>query len=196
LARKIVAANPRSGRDIDASANRININFQPITLKQPAPFNVESFFEFDLENISGVKPDYGNLPYGIYGITDSEKMTCVISSEMMDDPFQMKFARSTIAHEIAHVLTHVPEFRKKRAILRSIHDNDHMSLRLHREENVPIYRNPEWQAWRYAGALLMPESTFRTAVKDGANEGDLSELFQVNRAFVRTRARALKINIL
>jgi len=195
LARRIIVATPRRGLDIDVSANMINQQFQPETLTHPTPFNVEDFFEFDLERLSGVKPDYRELPYGIHGITDSDKMICVISSELMEDRSQIKFARSTIAHEIGHVLTHVPEFRKKKAILRSIHDNDHMSLRLHREEDVPIYKNPEWQAWRYAGALLMPEPVFRAAVSNGADEWELAELFQVNRPFVKARARALKIDI-
>ncbi len=195
MARKIIVADPRRGLDIDASANMINRRFQPETLTRPTPFDVEEFFEFDLEQISGVKPDYRELPYGIYGITDSDKMICVISSELMEDHFQAKFARSTIAHEIGHVMTHVPEFRRKKAILRSIHDGDHMTLRLHREENVPVYQNPEWQAWRYAGALLMPEHAFRVAVRDGADEWSLAEIFQVNRPFVQARARALKISI-
>lgn len=191
----IVAAKPRRGLDIDVSANRINKQFQPDTLKRPIPFDVEAFFEFDLKSISGVKSDYGLLPFGIHGITDSERMECIISSSLMDDPSKIKFARSTIAHEIAHVLTHVPEFRKKRAILKSIHDNKHTSLSLHREEAVKLYMNPEWQAWRYAGALLMPEATFKEVVMDGANEWEVGEIFQVNPSFVRTRARSLKINI-
>jgi hypothetical protein len=195
LARKIIIADPRRGLDIDASANMINRRFQPATMIRPIPFDVEEFFEFDLEKISGVKPDYRKLPYGIYGITDSDKMLCVISSELMEDHSQTEFARSTIAHEIGHVMTHVPEFRRKKAILRSINDDEHMTLRLHREENVPVYQNPEWQAWRYAGALLMPEHSFRIAVRNGADERDLAEIFKVNKPFVQARARALKIKI-
>jgi Zn-dependent peptidase ImmA (M78 family) len=100
-----------------------------------------------------------------------------------------------MAHETGHAVIHVPEFRMKRALLRSIHDKKHPSLRLHREANVKIYMNPEWQAWRFAGAILMPARTFILAVREGLNEKNLANAFMVNPAFVRTRARALKIRI-
>jgi Zn-dependent peptidase ImmA (M78 family) len=193
LARRVVIANPRSGAEIDEIALRIIQKFQPKVLDKPTPFEIELFFECSLESISGVNSDYKELPSGIYGYTDSDAMESVISSELMDDPFQIRFCRSTMAHEVGHVLIHVPEFRCKKALLRSIHDKRHVSLRLYREVDVPVFKNPEWQAWRFAGALLMPAPTFISAVKDGLDERELSRLFQVNPAFVRTRLSALKI---
>lgn len=193
MARKLVVANPRKGLDIDATAFNIIKRFQPKALIEPIPFNIEEFFEFDLEKISGVKTDYRMLPSGIHGVTDSDKKMSIISSDLMDDVFKIKFTRSTMAHEAGHVLIHVPEFRLKKALLNSIHDDEHSSLRLYREDAIPIFRNPEWQAWRFAGALLMPATTFKSAIQQGYSEYDLSEAFQVNPAFVRTRMRALKI---
>jgi len=193
LARKLVAANPRKGLDIDAIALRIIKKFQPKVLIKPTHFNTEEFFEFDLEKVSGVKTDYRVLPTGIYGVTDSDKKVSIISSDLMEDSSQIKFTRSTMAHETGHVLIHVPEFRLKKALLKSIHDDEHASLRMYRECDIPIFRNPEWQAWRFAGALLMPATTFKAAIQQGYDEYDLSDAFQVNRAFVRTRMRALKI---
>jgi Zn-dependent peptidase ImmA (M78 family) len=193
LARKLVAAKPRKGLDIDAIALRIIKKFQPKVLIKPTPFNTEEFFEFDLERVSGVKTDYRVLPTGIYGVTDSDKKISIISSDLMDDSSQIKFTRSTMAHETGHVLIHVPEFRMKKALLKSIHDDKHASLRMYREDDIPVFRNPEWQAWRFAGALLMPAMTFKAAIQQGYDEYDLSDAFQVNRAFVKTRMRALKI---
>lgn len=144
------------------------------------------------------RPDYRrDLPSGIYGYTDSDRMESVISSDLLDAPSesQMRYARSTIAHESGHALIHVPEFRRKKASLRSIHDKEHISLRLHRQADVKVFMNPEWQAWRFAGALLMPAPTFRAAIREGLDEFDLSELFNVNPAFVRSRLRALKLEI-
>ena len=195
MSRRVVIANPRSGAKIDQIALGIIKRFQPEILNEPVPFDIESFFELDLETISGVKPYYSELPPGIYGYTDSDLKESVISSDLMDDWPQKKFCRSTMAHEIGHVLIHVPEFRLKKALLRSIHDKKHVSLRLHREADVEVFRNPEWQAWRFAGALLMPELTFKAAVMDGLDERKLSRQFQVNPAFIRTRLRALKLTI-
>jgi len=196
LSRRVPIANPKSGAEIDMGALRIIKKFQPEILNNPAPFNIELFFECELERICGVKSDYrSDLPTGIYGYTDSDTMESVVLSDLMDDPTQIKFCRSTMAHETGHAIMHVSEFRRKKALLRSIHDEHHISLRLHRSANVKIFMNPEWQAWRFAGALLMPAPTFKTAVMDGLDEWSLSELFQVNRAFVRARLKALKMNI-
>lgn len=193
---RVPLANPKSGADIDLIALKIIMQFQPDVLAEPSPFDIEKFFEFNLEDITGVQTDYrGDLPPGIYGYTDSDEKVCVISSELMDDPFQVRFRRSTIAHETGHGLMHVSEFRLKKALLRSMHDKKHVSLRLHRAANVPTYKNPEWQAWRFAGALLMPKPTFRFAVKEGYDEKDLAKMFDVNPAFVKTRLRALKLNV-
>lgn len=196
MSQRVPLASPRSGKKIDEIALRILKKFQPGALSKPTPFEIERFFECELEGICGVRPDYRqDLPFGIYGYTDSEEMVSVISSELMDDPCQLRFARSTMAHETGHALIHVPEFRLKRALLRSIHNKKHVSLRLHREANVKIYMNPEWQAWRFAGAILMPADTFILGVKEGLGERGLADAFMVNPAFVRARARALRIGI-
>lgn len=193
MSRKIVIASPRSGVEIDEIALRIIREFQPEVLNEPAPFDIERFFECELEELSGVKPDYREMQNGIYGYTDSDALETVISSDLIDDPFQLMFCRSTMAHEIGHVIIHVPEFRFKKALLRSIHDKKHVSLQLYRETDIPVYKNPEWQAWRFAGAILMPTPVIKAAANKGLGVREMSRLFQINPAFVKTRLRALKI---
>jgi Zn-dependent peptidase ImmA (M78 family) len=68
-----------------------------------------------------------------------------------------------------------------------------MGVNLYRKTSVPLYRNPEWQAWRFAGALLMPEAPFKVLMERGYTKGDLADHFQVNPSFVDTRMRALKM---
>lgn len=196
MTRKLVAASPRSGVEIDGIAMSIVKKFQPEALKEPMPFDIERFFECEMEKITGVKSDYKKLPPEIYGYTDSRAMESVISSDLMDDSFQVLFARSTMSHETGHCLIHVPEFRRKRAILKSIHDDCHSdALRMYRETEIPVYMNPEWQAWRFAGALLMPRSAIEIGINRGGAVQDLSRWFQVNPAFIRTRLKALKIEL-
>ena len=196
MSRRIVMANPRSGRDIENLALKIVRSFQPGVLKEPMPFDIVRFFDCDLEAITGVNTDYRPLPTGIHGYTHSETMESVISAELMEDPTQIFFVRSTMSHETGHALIHVPEFRLKKAILSSIHNAQHdVALTMHRETEVPLYRNPEWQAWRFGGALLMPEPIFREAVKEENDIRTLSSIFEVNPAFVETRLRALKITV-
>ncbi len=188
-------ANPKSGAGIDLEAQRLIAKIQPDALNTPSSFDIESFFDVDFQRLTGINPDYRQLPHGIHGFTDSDKMECVISAELMDSNVKrdVYFARSTMAHEVSHAIIHVPEFRLKKALLRSIHDDNHANLKMYRQGDIPIYKNPEWQAWRHAGALLMPESTFRKLVAEGANAREMADIFEVNPAFVKTRARALKI---
>ncbi len=193
MARKLVPANPRSGIDIDNNALKIVKIFQPEALKEFAAFDIERFFEFDLEELTGVKCDYRELDYGIHGYTDSDAMECVVCESLLEDPRQIHFCRSTMAHEAGHAVQHVHEFRKKKAVLQSMHDNAHVSLRLYRETDIPLYMNPEWQAFRFAGAILMPTPAVTELVRRGHSIDDISEIFQVSIPFVKSRLKALKI---
>jgi Zn-dependent peptidase ImmA (M78 family) len=193
LGRKLVMANPRSGAEIDTLASTVIRKIQPEALRELNALEVERLFECELEGLTRIETDYRKLPQGIHGYTDSETMECVISQELIDDPSQLFFCRSTMGHEVGHALIHVPEFRQKKALLRSIHDPDHASLRLYREADIPTYRNPEWQAWRFAGALFMPEPMIRLAIEKGYSIEEMSEVFEVNPAFVKTRLRALRL---
>lgn len=61
-------------------------------------------------------------------------------------------ARATVAHELGHAVLHVPYLRKQRG--RAL-------LRVARSQLVP-FRDPEWQAWAFAGCLLMPRESLRS----------------------------------
>lgn len=101
--------------------------------------------------------------------------------------------RATAAHELGHCFLHVEEFLETRAILRFEHDKQHLELTLHSQDEVQVFRNPEWQAWRFAQALLMPEHCVRAAVKAGWTKKLMSNAFDVNPSFLEVRLRALKI---
>lgn len=195
MAEKIVPANPRKGIKIDRIAYRLIERFYPHVLTSPQPFPVEQFFEFDLEEVTGVSTDYQRLPIGIHGITDSERQISLVDVSLLDtdNEAELRYAYSTIAHECGHVIIHVPEFRRKRKVLRSIQDKDEASLKMYRRESIKIYMNPEWQAHRFAGALLVPERTLRMALRETGNDRELADIFDVNPAFIRSRMKALKM---
>lgn len=195
MSRKLFKAKPRSGADIEKAAQKIVNFFQPKALKEPTAFDIERFFDCELETLTGVKIDYRSLPSGIHGYTDSECMESVISMELIEDPRNLFFVRSTISHEVGHAVIHVPEVRLRKAILTSIHNKNHSNLTMYRESDIPLYCNPEWQAWRFAGALLMPENTIRMALREKATRSELSNIFKVNLPFIDTRLRALKISL-
>jgi Zn-dependent peptidase ImmA (M78 family) len=193
LSRKVVPAQPRSKAQIEAFALIVLRTYQPKALEEPAPFDIERFFECELESLTGITTDYRELPPGVHGYTDSEQKESVISSDLMDDPRQLEFSRSTMAHETGHALYHVREFRQKKAHYKSIHDKKHFSFRMYRETEIPAYKNPEWQAWRFAGAILMPAPIIKAAVKEGHGLRAMAKMFCVNPAFVRTRLKGLDL---
>jgi Zn-dependent peptidase ImmA (M78 family) len=158
--------------------------FQPEMLIKPMAFDIERFYECDLAELTGVEPVYEELPLEVHGYTDVEQMKCVISKQLADDASRIQFFRSTVAHEVGHVVIHVPEFRQRKAMIRLIHNQEDVSLRLYREEDILPYRNPEWQAWWFAKSLLMPGVMVRKAIEAGYDEYDLAEAFQVYPAFV------------
>lgn len=190
---RIQMAEARSGARIDLAALRIVSRCQPDCLQKPISFDIIEFFEFDLEDITGVSPDYNDLPYGIFGVTDSNEKIATISKALVEDPESKNFARSTIAHECGHAVLHVEEFRRKQALLKSFQQKG--DVQLYRKQDVPTYRNPEWQAHRFAGALLMPSKTVQTAIKNGMNEMDMVEIYEVSLPFVKSRLKALNLTV-
>jgi hypothetical protein len=189
----IVPAAARSGRDIDLIATKVIRRFQPELLKKHGRFDIEQFFELDLNDYTGIDTRYERLPPGIHGVTDSERMTSSVEISLVDEHANIEFARSTIAHECGHAIIHVPEFRQRKAILCSIQDKDDVSLKMYRKDQVVTYRNPEWQAHRFAGALLVPEITLRSLWEQCREITILAGIYGVTAAFMRSRLKALKM---
>lgn len=194
MARQIILAKPRSNAEIEATALRFVQRYQPDVLEgDPKPFNILKFFDCYMERDYGVSSDYTDTPPNAHAYTDINDMKAVVSSTLMDDDSQETFLRATVSHEVGHVVLHVEEFRKMKKLLRFMHDDDNVKLRLYREDQVVLYRNPEWQAWRFAGAIMMPASVVHRAAKEGIGSYHMSALFNVSHAFLMTRLRALKL---
>ena len=197
MAHRVPLAEARSGEQIEAIASEIVQSFQPQAAVMVSAFDVERFFDCELKERTQVEPDYLYLGEGLYGYTDIEKMKCYISRELADSAnevvHQKRFLRSTQAHEIGHCVLHVQEFRQTKAILKFMHDDKHANLTLHDQDEIKVYRNPEWQAWRFAGALLMPAQCVMAAVRAGWTKKKMSNAFEVNPAFIDVRLRTLKV---
>lgn len=191
---RLVPAQGRSGLEIDRIAQRVLGHFQPEAIEEPQVVDVEFIFEFGLPRL-GVEPDYQPLEQrGIQGYTDSENMVCVVSAELADDPTAAPYFRSTVAHEIGHAILHIPEYQRRRQTIISEQTSKDGILHRLPDTEIPIYRNPEWQAHRFASGLLMPEMSVRKALY--AHCGDhaaLSSVFGVTPAFVRSRLKGLNI---
>ena len=190
---KLVPARPRSGQEIDRKAQRVLGCRQPAAITKPQVVNVEDIFEFLLPTL-GIESDYQPLEKrGIQGYTDSENRICVVSAELADDPTAMPYFRSTVAHEIGHAILHIPEFRRRRQKIISEQTKSDGILHRLPDTEIPIYMNPEWQAHRFAGGLLMPEAAVRKALAIYRDPAALSTVFKVTPAFVRSRLKGLSM---
>ena len=191
---RLVPAKGRSGREIDKIAECLLHDCQPAALMEPQVVDVESIFEFELPEM-GIVPDYQPLERrGIQGFTDSKNKICVVSAELAEDPTAIPYFRSTVAHEIGHAILHIPEYRRRRQTIVSEQAAEEAILHRLPDTLIPVYRNPEWQAHRFSGGLLMPEPAVRKAIL--ANRCDftvLSKVFEVTPAFVRSRLKGLKM---
>jgi|ERR1051325_850707 hypothetical protein len=190
MAHPVVKARGRSGAHIDALALSVVRKYQPSMLNCLHAFDVERFFELELPAFTGIKTDYQKLGWGVHAYTDITEMKCVVSLDLMNNQEQHAFLRSTLAHEIGHCHMHVPEFLRRKAAAKFIHDGAN-TLRLYHQEALKVFENPEWQAWRYAGALMMPAQSVMIAVTHGLTVKEMSKVFEVYQPFVSTRLRAL-----
>jgi len=67
---RLIPAKPRSKAQIEGLALSIIRAYQPGVLHKGESFDVERFFDCELEKMSGVAIDYQRLEDGIYGYTD------------------------------------------------------------------------------------------------------------------------------
>ncbi len=195
MSRTVVRADPTSGAALDARAMNLVRRCQPWILQKPSPFDIERFFENDLEFLSGVGFDYQELRFDILGYTDSDQKISVVSATLADDPSSRNLFRATTAHEAAHAILHVAQFRRRKEMMRFTDSDMEPSLRMYRESQIPLYENPEWQAWRLAKGLLMQASTVIADHNIGYTIEEMSDAFSVSCKFARSRMKDLKLPV-
>lgn len=93
-------------------------------------------------------------------------------------------ARSTLAHEIGHAVLHAVDVRTGR------HRPHALALRRVRRSELEPFRDSEWQAHTFAGALLMPRPALRKLKLD--NTRALAHEFQVSESFARSHLKRIK----
>jgi hypothetical protein len=88
---------------------------------------------------------------------------------------------------------HVPQFRRRDSVSRFLHDDSHEAKFLFRKVEVEIYESPEWQAWEFCKSIFMPRIAVENAVDEGCSVRDISEIINLNPAFVESRLRNLRM---
>lgn len=186
------AVRPRSTRDVTRAAEGFLAEYAPSHLIEPGCLDVASLVDHGLEragiSVYPVAPD--ELP-------DSEAETRAgvgnwLEILMRDEFYAALFewdsrsvrARSTLAHEIGHCVLHAAEVRAGR------HRPEVLALRRAPRDKLKPYRDSEWQAHAFAGALLIPRATARQV--DLGDVLTVAETYGVSEPFVESYRKRMK----
>lgn len=184
--------NPLSKNQIELMATSILSEVQPEVLKGNCSVDIEYIYDVYIPEKFHIKTGYtdlGEIGPNVLGYTDASTKESYVEKSLYESNEQgvIRRCRSTIAHEGFHCIEHVSVLNFFKSISRK---EDDVLFRTDRR-NIPAYIDPEWQAWIFAGALLMPTNLVRKHYERGASIRNLAEIFDVNPAFVRVRLSKL-----
>ncbi|MGY4294618.1 hypothetical protein ACVWXN_002713 [Bradyrhizobium sp. i1.4.4] len=172
----VYQAPARSGASIEDLADAVrqafglsNVDFFPVVpLVELGLPHLKPGILFDVVEAELLGPRMGavNPLTGDFMIRDD-----VYDGAVRDEPRH----RFTLAHEVGHAMMHVGTLNRLPTNL----------------GNVPIYCDPEWQANRFAGALLMP----RHLMAQCKSVDEITRRFGVSREAAVARIKTLKLGI-
>jgi hypothetical protein len=192
LREKVLRVPPMSRRAIEMLALQFSQQLAPETLRTPCALNLLALTEHVLpeRGIHFCSASEAELP-------DQHAATNPAGSGPIDVLMREKlwyelplpgprsnFARSTASHEIGHAVLHVAYFRR----VRTLHPATGTLNRTERRQ-FPAYEDPEWQAWEFARAILMPARSIRAVA--GSPVRDIAVLFNVSPVLVQKRLETL-----
>lgn len=180
--------------DINSFTLKILECVQPEVINGKKAFNVDSFIEI-IEDKLNIDFDFTyDLPSEVHGCTSTIDNKVLIQAEIADDLTQIRYLRSTVTHECGHVVLHIPLLRKlSKDKTFSQKKGEDQGLNLYSNKPTKAYKDPEWQAWEFAGSILMPKPALITLTKSGMSLPDMADHFIVNQVFLRSRMKKLKM---
>lgn len=161
LEEEVPPVNPLSMAAIEELGRCFLEQLAPEALTKPQPLDVLDLVdrrlpEFGIHVYPATRAEIGNRD----GATDPKgntEITILLAEDvwnMLDQPApKCHYAKSTVSHEIGHALLHVPILRRRLLL-------DNVLARTQRA-NLRAYEDPEWQAWAFAGSILIPSATLR-----------------------------------
>ena len=181
---------------IEKIAQSVTKDFDPNVLTELCNLDIERLYEQYIPKRFGISTGYQELSRGIHGYTNPTKLESAVSVTLVDssDTSTRRFGRSTIGHETGHCVLHAHQFRKKQVLDAFLHDGPHdVSQKLFRQEDIKAFESPEWQAWEFCKSLFLPRKLLISAAEKGCSIRQISEITDLNPAFVETRLRNLRM---
>lgn len=161
---------------------------RPDILSELQPFPVEDFYEFYLRERFNLNPGFGQLPFGMEGVTRPNGHL-ILSPEVYEGMYAGQGrARMTALHEGVHGIIHLPRLIAVECEIRAGKSQD-----LYRRDELPKYLDPEWQAARIASSLLMPWPLIRQAIeRHGMRADEIAGVFEATPRAVEVRLDILR----
>lgn len=149
---------PMSRLAIEREARLVIIRFGPALLKKPGRFPVLKLFDALSDDPYRLDPGVELLSDGVEGMTYPDGRVLLSEETYRGAHQEHGRPRFTVPHECYHGMKHGRQIRRALA--------DVGELVVCRRGNIPAFRNPEWQADAFAGAVLMPEEMVRLLAKE------------------------------
>ena len=178
---EVPKVRPMSKMDIERRAESFLKQHSPRTLSHHERFDIETFTDVDLERYYGFYLYYDdNITDRVFGYTDCINKKVVISGRHSK---KVELNRATIAHETGHVVMHSGQIAR---VFKNIPQKQQEAL-MYRAQDIKPFENPEWQAWWFAGAILMPRYAVRKIINNGGDTNDVANNFGVSYSFASAR---------
>jgi Zn-dependent peptidase ImmA (M78 family) len=187
----VIMMPPLSLEYLETLGEAVVGTFQPEALSGPQPIKVREWIDdllprFGIHVMPASYEELGERVAVTYGAANAQSEILVspwIYDNLADEE-RPHFARSTVIHELAHAILHVPLLRDRSAGSRE------MAKRLERRQLAEA-SDPEWQAWAMAGAILMPRRTI--AMLADRSPRSVAEAFFVSQKFAEVRLERLAV---
>jgi len=194
LEEEVPPVNPLSIAVIEEVGRCFLEQLAPEMLQLPQPLDVLDLVDtrlprFGIHVCPATRAEIGDRAGATDPKGDSE-VTILVSESVWDkleEPAPIShYAKTTVCHEIGHAILHVPILRRR--LFRT-----NVLARVQRG-SIPAYEDPEWQAWTFAGTILMPRVALRMLQKEHPllTPELVASIFGVSTDMARSHLRKMK----
>jgi len=201
---RVVPVPPRSTNSIVEEAEEVLKEIAPKRLKSPGPLNVVKHLEYSIPS----ELDIHVQPVEASEIPGDEARTVTrgepgdpvdvliredVWGDLLKGGSDANRPKVTAIHEVGHAKIHVNFIRENRADASARDDSVIFSRKARRD--LKAYRDPEWQSYTFAGALLAPVSAIEQVLDDRPNctVGQLARVFRISNDMMRSHLKRLGI---
>ncbi len=167
----------------------------PEALSVPKPLDVLTLVDtrlpkFGIHICPASRQEIGDRD-GATDLDGTGEITILISEEVWEelelDAPRSHYARSTVCHELGHAIIHVPALRRRLQLTNVLARTQRAKLR--------AYEDPEWQAWMFCGAILIPSVTLQALQSENAKLTPelVSQTYEVSSSMARQHLKRLKL---